>query len=160
MSFLVNLQKLFSTRNSTQNILQNRRGMTLVEIMIVLAIIGTIIALLTGNLTGALDKSKQREAKIMMGQITQALQLYYTDCSKYPKALDGLTNADSDCSNWGPEAYYKKKKGFKDPWNNEIVYEMTGSGYILKSLGKDGKEGGTAYNADISADESEDSKSE
>lgn len=156
MGVLVNLQN----QTSSLKTIRNQKGMTLVEIMIVLAIIGTIIALLSGNITGALDKSKVREAKIQLGQVTQALQLYYTDCSKYPKALEGLTKSDADCPNWGPEPYYKKKTGLKDPWNHELVYEATTGGYILKSLGKDGKEGGTGYNQDLSSDDSEDTKSE
>lgn len=154
-NFFQNLAK-----NSILKKVRNQNGMTLVEIMIVLAILGAIIALVSSNISGALDKSKQREAKIQLGQVSQALQLYYTDCSKYPKSLEGLTKSDADCPNWGPEPYYKKKTGLKDPWNHELIYEATTSGYILKSLGKDGKEGGSGYNQDINSDDSEDSKSE
>lgn len=134
-------------------LLKNRKGMTLIEIMIVLAIIGSIAALLLPNITGQLDKSKVREARIQLTQIVNALSMYYTDCGKYPESLEGLTKADPNCSNWGPEPYYKKS--LKDPFNNEIVYELNGSEYTLKSNGKDGREGGSGYNADITLDEGE-----
>lgn len=133
---------------------RNRRGMTLIEIMIVLAILGGIAALLLPRFTGSLDKAKTREAKIQIGQIISALSMYYTDCGKYPSALGGLSQQDANCSNWGPEAYAKEKQ-LKDPWGREFVYELNGGQFTLKSLGKDGAEGGSGYDADISSDDME-----
>lgn len=131
--------------------LKNRKGMTLIEIMIVLAIIGSIAALLLPNITGQLDKSKVKEARIQMTQIVNALSMYYTDCGKYPQSLEGLTKADAECSNWGPEPYYKKD--LKDPFNHELVYELSGTEYTLKSLGKDGRDGGSGNNKDITLED-------
>jgi general secretion pathway protein G len=131
--------------------IKNQKGFTLVEIMIVLAILGAIFALLSGRIVGARDKAKVKETQIQMGQISNALAMYYNDCGKYPASLDSLQKNSGDCSNWGPEAYYKKK--LVDPWNNPFAYELNSSEYTLKSLGKDGKEGGTEYGKDISADE-------
>lgn len=133
------------------SLLKNRRGMTLIEIMIVLAIIGSIAALLLPNLTAQFDKSKVRETRIKMTQIVQALSMYYTDCGKYPQSLEGLAKADADCSNWGPEPYYTK--GFKDSFNHDFVYEIEGTEYSLKSLGKDGREGGSGSAKDISLED-------
>lgn len=135
------------------SLLKNRKGMTLIEIMIVLAIIGSIAALLLPNITGQLDKSKVKETKIQMTQIVNALSMYYTDCGKYPESLEGLAKADANCSNWGPEPYYKK--GLKDPFGQDFVYEIQGSEYSLKSLGKDKREGGSGYNKDISLEDLE-----
>lgn len=129
----------------------NQKGFTLVEIMIVLAIIGSIFALMGDKIFGALDKSKIKEAKIQLGQISQAVSMYYTDCGKFPQSLDNLRKADANCANWGPEPYYKKEA--KDPWGNAIVLELNGSEFNLKSLGKDGKEGGSGYDKDILLDE-------
>lgn len=135
------------------SLLKNRRGMTLIEIMIVLAIIGSIAALVMGNMVGALDKSKVKEARIQMTQIVNALQMYYTDCNKFPESLEGLTKADANCSNWGPKPYYSKK--LKDPFGNDFVYELNGGEYTLKSLGKDGREGGSDFAKDITLDDLE-----
>lgn len=129
----------------------NQKGFTLVEIMIVLAIIGSIFALMGDKIFGALDKSKIKEAKIQLGQISQAVSMYYTDCGKFPESLEGLRKADANCTNWGPEPYYKKET--KDPWGNPIVLELNGSEFNLKSLGKDGKEGGSGYDKDILLEE-------
>ena len=135
------------------SLLKNRKGMTLVEIMIVLAIVGSIMALLLPNLVGNLDKSKVKEARIQMTQIVTALSMYYTDCGKYPQSLEGLTTADPNCSNWGPQPYYNKK--LVDPFNNPLVYSLEGGDFQLKSLGKDGREGGSGFDKDISVEDLE-----
>jgi general secretion pathway protein G len=131
---------------------KKRAGFTLVEIMIVLAILGSIFALLARRIVGAQDKARQREAKIMLGQIVEALQMFNSDCGKYPEKLDYLVQKDPGCGNWGPDAYIKTKK-IKDPWNNEFHYELSNGDYTLKSYGKDGREGGTAFNRDIDAND-------
>lgn len=133
------------------SLLKNRKGMTLIEIMIVLAIIGSIAALLLPNMTAQLDKSKVKETRIKMTQIVNALSMYYTDCGKYPQSLEGLAKADANCSNWGPEPYYTK--GFKDAFDHDFVYELEGSEYSLKSLGKDGREGGSGSAKDITLED-------
>ncbi|QDK37430.1 type II secretion system major pseudopilin GspG [Bdellovibrio sp. NC01] len=131
--------------------ISNRKGMTLIEIMIVLAILGGIMTLLLPRLTGQMEKAKVKEARIQMSQIVNALSMYYTDCGKYPQSLEGLVTQDSQCNNWGPEAYLKKSP--KDPWNHDFVYEISGSEYSLKCLGKDGKEGGSGFDADITLED-------
>ena len=142
----------------TGKTLRNNKAFTLVEIMIVLAILGSIMALLMPKFGGARDKAKVREAKIQMGMIASALSDYNLDCRKYPKSLDGLVKQDPDCGNWGPDAYYKKS--LKDPWKNDYAYEVNGSEFTLKSLGKDGKEGGSGFNKDINSDEDPNSSGE
>jgi general secretion pathway protein G len=126
---------------------QNQKGMTLIEIMIVIAIIGGLMAILAPKFLGQKDKANVGQAKIQMGQIANALSMYYNDCGKFPAALENLVTADPGCTNWGPEAYLKKAP--KDPWNNPFGYELNGAEYSLKCFGKDGREGGSGYNADI-----------
>jgi general secretion pathway protein G len=131
--------------------LRNNVGMTLIEILIVLAIIGTLMAVLIPQVTSRLDKSKIGQTRIAMGQVVNALNLYYTDCGKFPQSLEGLEKADADCPNWGPEAYLKKTP--KDAWNRDFAYSIEGANFILKSLGKDGKEGGDGFNKDLTSDD-------
>lgn len=131
--------------------INNRKGMTLIEIMIVLAIIGGISALLLPRITGQRDKAKVSEAKIQMGQLVSALSMYYNDCGKYPATLDGLVKNDPNCSNWGPEPYVRKE--IKDPWLHDFAYEVNGAEYTLKCFGRDGREGGSGYDADITLED-------
>lgn len=131
----------------------NRAGFTMMEILIVLAIIGGLFAWLAPRVTGNLQKKNVQEAKMRMGELLEKLNMYYTDCGKYPQSLQALVQNDGSCSNWGPEAYMKKLP--KDPWGNEYQYSMVGGDPVIKSFGKDGQEGGEGYNKDISTQEEE-----
>ena len=132
---------------------ENEKGMTLVEIMIVLAILGGLVALLAPRLMGSLNKAKARQAKIQISQVTTALQQYYVDCGNFPNSLDQLREApsESECANWGPEPYTKKQ--LKDPWGRDFSYRLESDNPIIVSLGKDGKEGGSGYDKDISSED-------
>ena len=132
--------------------LRNRRGMTLLEIMIVLAILASLIGVLASQINLRLKKAKINQAKIQIGELGKALDMYYTDCNAYPSASEGLqalVTQPSNCSQWGPDSYIKKMP--KDPWGTDFVYESQGNTYTLISMGADKKEGGSGENADISS---------
>lgn len=131
--------------------LKNKKGMTLLEIMIVLAILAGLIAVLATQVQSRLKKARINEARIQIAEYGKALDMFYTDCGFYPSSdqgLKALMEAPSNCSNWGPDPYLRKLG--KDPWNHDYIYESNGSSYKLKSYGSDGKEGGTGDGADIS----------
>lgn len=127
--------------------------MTLIEIMIVIAIIGGLAAVLLPQFTGAQDKAKAKQAKIQLAQIVNALNMYYTDCGTYPSGFDGLVEepSEDECDSWGPDPYLKKTP--KDPWKREFVYEYDGGDPIIISLGKDGREGGSGHDKDLSSED-------
>ena len=131
----------------------DQAGMTLIEIMLVLAILGGLITVLGSQVMGYLEKSRVDNAKIQLREIGKALDMYNMGCGSYPTTDQGLaalqkSPGEEACPNWGPEPYVKKEP--KDPWNRPLVYESAdGSEFTLKSLGKDKKEGGEEYNKDI-----------
>jgi general secretion pathway protein G len=136
--------------------IRNNKGMTLLEIMIVLVILGGLIAILATQVQGRLKKAKIGQAQIQISELGKALDMYFSDCSNYPsteEGLEGLMTATQSCgANWGPDPYLKKLKK-TDPWNGDFVYESTGNVYTLKSLGSDKREGGSGDAADISSDQ-------
>lgn len=129
-------------------ILKDQKGMTLIEIMIVIAIIGGLMAILAPKFMGQKDKANVGQAKIAMGQIANALSMYKNDCGKYPESLENLVTADASCSTWGPEPYVKKKS-LDDPWGHPFVYSLENGDFTLMSLGSDGRPGGDGYKKDI-----------
>ena len=154
------IQKFFPERmfvnsslnsNKTFPSIQNQLGMTLLEIMIVLAILGGLITILAGQVTGKLDSAKVKEAKIQISELGKSLDMFYTDCGSYPETLNGLLEQPSNCSNWGPEPYLKKLQ--KDPWGSDFEYESDGATYNILSYGKDRKPGGTGSAKDINSEE-------
>jgi len=128
-------------------------GMTLIEILVVLVLIGIVLGIVGGNFIGRGEKAKADAAKIEIGQIGQALDLFKLEIGRYPTSQEGLqalVTAPAGVSNWnGP--YWKKTTLPKDPWGNEYKYAAPGQhgAYDIISLGADGKEGGEGVDKDI-----------
>src|SRR5580698_7279090 len=116
---------LQQSEKQTPKNLKHQLGMTLLEIMIVLAIIGTLMAFLIPQVTARLNKAKIGQTKIAIGQIVQALNNFQIDCGKFPASLDYLAKPDPDCPNWGPDPYMRKVP--KDAWNRDFTYEVNGT---------------------------------
>ena len=129
------------------------RGMTLIEILVVLVLIGVVLGIVGGNFIGKGEKAKADAAKIEIGQISQTLDLYKLEIGRYPTTQEGLQaliSAPAGVTNWnGP--YWKKSTVPKDPWGNEYKYASPAQNapYEISSLGADGKEGGEGPNKDI-----------
>jgi general secretion pathway protein G len=130
-------------------------GMTLIEILVVLVLIGIVLGVVGGNFIGRGEKAKADAAKIEIGQIGQALDLYKLEVGRYPTTQEGLqalVQGPSGASSWnGP--YWKKSTLPKDPWGNEYKYTSPGQSnpYEILSYGADGKEGGEGPGKDISS---------
>lgn len=133
----------------TKQLLRDQKGMTLLEIMIVLAILGGLLAVLATNVMSSFNKSKVKNTKIQMDQIKTQLNMFYTDCGYYPETLDGLIE-NPGCDNWGPDPYAPSIP--KDAWSNQFNYEPDGSSFFLQSLGEDRREGGEGLAADITVE--------
>jgi general secretion pathway protein G len=134
--------------------IRSQAGMTLIEIMIVLIIIGGLAAILGQRVIGQLGTANRRQAIIQIKEIGKQVDMFYADCGFYPstdQGLKALTEAPGDCQNWGPEPYMKNVP--KDPWKHDYIYEQKSkSSYTLISLGADGVEGGKGNDEDISSE--------
>ena len=130
-------------------------GMTLIEILVVLVLIGIVLGVVGGNFIGRGEKAKADAAKIEIGQIGQALDLYKLEIGRYPSSQEGLqalVTAPPGVGNWnGP--YWKKASIPKDPWGNEYKYVAPGQhgSYDILSYGADGKEGGDGSDKDVTS---------
>jgi len=133
---------------------EEQKGFTLIELMIVIVILGILAGLVGTQVMRKPDEAKVTAAQTEIGIFESALDLYAIDVGDYPSTDDGLRalwEAPEGVDNWGGK--YITKPKFNDPWGNpyEYVYPGTHEGYAydLYSYGKDGKEGGEGYNADI-----------
>ena len=70
-----------------------QRGMTLIEILVVLVLIGVVLGIVGGNFLGRGEKAKADAAKIEIGQIAQALDLYKLETGRYPTTPGGPAGA-------------------------------------------------------------------
>jgi len=130
---------------SSKSETRRRRGFTLVELLLVLVILGTLAAIVYPKLAGRSEQARNTAAKTQIASFSTALDAFEIDNGYFPKGKGGLQDLvtqPSDAQSWkGP--YLKDIP--KDPWNNDYVYEYPGrnnaNGYDLYSMGPDGKEG-------------------
>jgi general secretion pathway protein G len=109
--------------------------MTLIEIMVVIAILGVLATAIGFGVVNYLKKGKEEAARLHLGQIAEALTAYYATEGEYPSNIDDLTQGKSPLLN---------AKNLKDPWKQEVVYRQGGdggAGFELCSKGPDKREG-------------------
>jgi general secretion pathway protein G len=115
------------------------RGMSLIEIIIVVALLGTLMAYMVSNLIGQSEEAKKDQTKLAQGVISQSLQMYRIHNNKYPPDLNALLTNPGDTKSWrGP---YIEANKLKDPWGNDFKYESDGRNYKIISPGPDGQFG-------------------
>ena len=125
-----------------------QRGLTLVEIMVVLIILGLIMAWLGGRLFAAGDKAKRAMTENKIKDIGFSIAQFQLQYNALPQTIDELIR----CSERTGAACVPitNEDGIKDGWGNRFVYSLEESGrrYRLKSYGADGKEGGEGVESD------------
>lgn len=130
-------------------------GLSLIETLIVLVIIGLVSAMIIPNVISRPDDARVTVARNDIASLAAALQLYRLDNRTYPSTAQGLAAlaerpaGDPQPSNWHPEGYLDAVP--IDPWGNPYVYRLPGQSgaFDLLSLGADGQPGGEDYDADI-----------
>ncbi|CUR47330.1 General secretion pathway protein G [Alloalcanivorax xenomutans] len=132
---------------------RNQRGFTLLEIMVVVAILGLLAAMIVPNVIGQGEQAKVDIAKTNMSRIVQQLDMYKFNNGRYPSTEEGiraLVERPASAKKW-PEGGYLPQIP-QDPWGNDYFYLSPGvdGPFDLYSLGADGAEGGTGVDADIS----------
>jgi general secretion pathway protein G len=128
-------------------------GFTLVELLVVLAIIGLIAAIATPQVMRYLGAAKIDTTKAQIRNVQSALELYYIDNGRYPSTEEGLAALEirlDAATNWnGP--YLKKGASLQDGWGNVYKYESPAGDrqFEIISFGRDAKEGGAGQDADL-----------
>jgi general secretion pathway protein G len=133
-----------------------QKGFTLMEMLIVIALIGLMGSFVAVKVMDRFDKAKVDSTKIQMKQLGVILEDFRRVCGFYPtteQGLDALVKKPEGrpCPNYEPEGFVKKVP--KDSWDRDFTYSSDGNKYQIKSLGRDGAEGGEGYDKDITSDE-------
>ena len=130
-----------------------RRGMTLVEVLAVVVILGLLAGTLAVSMSGALGKGKREIAKSGIASIQQKLETYRIEHGSWPETdvgLDALGDAHADPS----RSYFMTRDQLIDPWGNPYYLLVPGPEnypYEIVSYGADGEPGGEGENADLSS---------
>ena len=139
--------------------LNNRRGFTLIEIMVVIVILALLAALVGPKLMGRTDDAKITDARVQIKNIETALKLYKLDNSNYPSTEQGLDALITKPTvgviprAYKDGGYLDSKKVPKDPWGSDYLYISPGEhgDYDLFTYGSDGAKGGEGKNVDITS---------
>ena len=129
------------------------RGFTLLELLVVVAIIGLLVGYVAPRYFGQIGKSEVTTAKAQIDALDKALDQYRLDTGRYPTTelgLNALVQRPQDEPKWnGP---YLKKNVPLDPWGKAYLYRAPGENgdFDIVSLGKDGQPGGSGEDADLS----------
>lgn len=125
---------------------------TLLELLVVVAIIGLLAGYVGPKYFGQLGKAETKAARAQIDGLEKALDQYRLDVGRYPsteQGLNALMVQPGGVSKWlGP---YLKKVIPPDPWGRPYIYKSPGEhGEIdLFSYGRDGSQGGSGEDADI-----------
>lgn len=140
ISYLIEGQRQLLLQARRRGLTKGRRGMSLVEVMVVIAIILTLMSILAIGVFNVFGQSQVQTTVLTMGKLNERVQIYMLRKKKPPQGADGLAEA------------FGGEKVPTDAWGNEFLYMSPGPGgqpYEIVSYGSDGSEGGTGNAADI-----------
>ncbi|MDO8906994.1 MAG: type II secretion system major pseudopilin GspG [Pseudohongiella sp.] len=137
----ITMQDLVSKQIKTQ------RGFTIIELLIVMAILGMLAVMVAPNLFNQADSARRDAVLTQISSLSSALDAYRLDMGQYPSQLEDLMRNSSGRASWnGP---YLRGAVPNDPWGNAYVYQSDGRSFTLMSYGADGRQGGEGNDADI-----------
>lgn len=132
---------------TTRNRIPVRNGFTLLELLVVLAILGLLYAIVGPQVIKYLSSSKSQTASVQVKNVDAALKLLRLDAGRYPSAQEGLqalVTQPPGMADWrGP--YLPNTAALTDPWGNPYRYAVPGKhGEVdVYTLGSDNAEGGS-----------------
>ncbi len=132
-----------------------QQGFTLLELLVVLAILGALAGLVGPQVMKHLGESKTKTARVQIEDLAAAMDMYRLDNGRYPSTEQGLlalVEKPGDAEYWnGP--YLRKNKIPKDPWNKDYQFAAPGEHgkFDIYTLGLDAKQGGEGEDKDVAS---------
>lgn len=134
---------------------RSQDGFTLMELLVVLAIIGLLAVLVAPRVIKYVGGAKLDTARVQVERLSGVLDLYRLEVGRYPSQDEGLAvlfDRPANAADWnGP--YIRNRESLTDPWGNAYGYRYPGQHgeFDIYSLGADGREGGDGENQDITS---------
>jgi len=116
---------------------RGQQGMTLIEIMVVIAIIGIVASAVGYGVTRYFGQAKVDAARAQINNIANHLEMYLYEHDEYPSNLNVFTKKEK-----GRGKAILKKSQLKDPWKKKLKYSAKPDGFTLCSGGPDKRDGG------------------
>lgn len=141
-----------------RNILQNNKGFTLIEILVVVIILSILVAVVAPRILERPEQAKRTAASIQIRNIEGAIKLFYLDNGFYPtteQGLDALVEKPTTGripKKYKDGGYLEGGKVPLDPWDSAFIYLSPGvhnREYDIESFGADNEDGGEDNDADV-----------
>lgn len=128
------------TRSQRRKAARNRRGFTLLEVLLVLIILVVIAGFAIQNFTGIQDTANKKAATTQITQLSTAIKTYQLLMGGLPPNLEALVNPPADLAKPGDWTKQLERVP-NDPWNRPYEYKANGSTFELRCVGPDGQSG-------------------
>jgi general secretion pathway protein G len=140
-----------SKRNTLSMASRAQQGFSLIEILIVVALIAVIAGMVANQVFGGKDRANHKLAVSGVAALAAKVEQYETDTGNLPQRLEDLVTAPGgNVKGWlGP---YVKETALRDPWNTPYEYRIVDRSFVITSYGADKKAGGTGVDADITSE--------
>lgn len=126
----------------------------MIELLVVIAVLGLLAGLVGPQIVRHVSEARSTTARTQIDLLGVALDSYRLDNGSYPSTEQGLAAlrerplGNPGPSNWrGP---YLRKAVPLDPWGRPYIYQAEPAGFQLRTLGRDGKPGGSGEDEDVS----------
>lgn len=118
---------------------RNRSGFTLLELLLVLAILVVIGGIALPNFLGAGQEAKANATKVQLNSLKQSIDLFQVRMNKLPESLEELRDGPSDAAGKAKWVAPIITEIPTDAWENALTYSKNGNTYELRSAGIDGQ---------------------
>jgi len=130
---------------------RKQAGLTLLEMMVVVAIIGLLVAFVAPQVFSGKDGAAYKLAEAQIRTLEHSVERFNLDNGRYPTNAEGLAALvpppPANLPHYDPRGYEKFVP--HDPWDHPYVYSSDGRDFRIVSFGRDGVPGGDAYDADL-----------
>jgi general secretion pathway protein G len=132
-------------RNDNSRRARQESGFSILEIMIVIALIALLAAVVAPNVIGLFSSGQQDVARTEIKMFETGLKLFYRNCGRYPSTAEGLealVTPVQSCSKWKKVLDADEIK--KDPWDRPYRYTSpgvrSGKEYEIVSTGQNAED--------------------
>jgi len=114
-------------------------GFTLIEVLLVLAILVVMAGFVTVNIMSAGEEANKKNAKVQIASLAQLVRMYQLNVGSLPSSLDALYTQPADLQDVTKWSQVSDKPIPPDPWNRAYEFKIDGSKFEIRSVGPDGQ---------------------
>ncbi len=116
-------------------------GFTLIEVLLVVAILGILAAVVVGNFGQHGETARIRATRASISAISTQVDVFQLDTGRLPNSLDELINQPSGVANWNGPYIRGGSSALVDAWGTPFTFRREGNTYRIVSAGPDGQMG-------------------